>query len=272
MDYLKYLLFFIIIFFAHLINSITGFAGTVLTMPFGIMLVGYAAAKPLLNVFGLGCGLYVFLGNRKYVNWREVWKIVLIMGAGILVGIHIKNRVIQHESLMYLILGVFVILLSIPGLIGELRIKKQDQGAQTETSKSANQKEKGNTIAGTEMSRQISPLLYLLPPIAGVIHGIFVSGGPLLIGYLAKRLPDKNVFRATVSTIWVFLNGMVLIDDIRSGYWTRQECMLTMTSLPFLVGGMVVGSILYRKLSQRAFMILSYVLLLIMGLTLLLKM
>ncbi len=267
MTYIKYLLFFVIIFFTHLINSITGFAGTVLSMPFGIMLVGYPVAKPLLNVFGLGCGVYVFLGNRRYVIWREVWRIVLIMGAGILVGIHIKERVIQQQSLMYLILGIFVILLSIPGLIGQFRNpKKKGQGDANAAGTEASAKAPVTTEAA-----RVSPFLYLLPPIAGVVHGIFVSGGPLLIGYLAKRLPDKNEFRSTVSTIWIFLNGMVLVDDIRSGFWTREECLITLASVPFLVGGMCLGTYFYHKLSQRTFMILSYVLLLIMGLTLLLK-
>lgn len=267
MTYINYFLFFIIIFFTHIINSITGFAGTVLSMPFGIMLVGYPAAKPLLNVFGLGCGLYVFWGNRQYVIWREVQKIVLIMGAGILVGIRIKERVIQQQSSMYLILGVFVILLSIPGLIKQLRKHKEVKQEDT----NADGHQVSVQVVNKNDGFKMSPLLYLLPPLAGVVHGIFVSGGPLLIGYLAKKLTDKNEFRATISTIWIFLNGMVLFDDIRSGLWTKEECLITLASIPFLVGGMCIGTYFYNKLSQRTFMILSYVLLLIMGITLLLK-
>ena len=32
-----------------------------------------------------------------------------------------------------------------------------------------------------------SPALYLILILAGIVHGIFVSGGPLLISYLTKK-------------------------------------------------------------------------------------
>ena len=34
--------------------------------------------------------------------------------------------------------------------------------------------------------------LYLLLGLAGIVHGIFVSGGPLLIGYLTKRIQGQG--------------------------------------------------------------------------------
>ena len=36
----RYSLFFVVIFFANIIQAITGFAGTTLAMPFSIILVG----------------------------------------------------------------------------------------------------------------------------------------------------------------------------------------------------------------------------------------
>jgi uncharacterized membrane protein YfcA len=113
-------------------------------------------------------------------------------------------------------------------------------------------------------------LIYLLLPIAGIVHGIFVSGGPLLISYLTKKLPDKNRFRTTISTVWIFLNGMVLVDDIRSGYWNPSLVISALVAAPFLFSGLKIGSVLYKRMSQRTFMILSYLLLLIMGIKLLL--
>ena len=41
---MKELLFFVTIFLANIIQGITGFAGTILAMPFGIMLMGYDVA------------------------------------------------------------------------------------------------------------------------------------------------------------------------------------------------------------------------------------
>ena len=44
------ILYFIIILLTNMIQGITGFAGTVLAMPFCILLLGIGIAKPVLNI------------------------------------------------------------------------------------------------------------------------------------------------------------------------------------------------------------------------------
>lgn len=60
------ILFYIVIFLANIIQGITGFAGTILAMPFSIHLVGYSVAKPVLNVLGIIAGIYVVVGGYYY--------------------------------------------------------------------------------------------------------------------------------------------------------------------------------------------------------------
>lgn len=104
-----------------------------------------------------------------------------------------------------------------------------------------------------------------------MVHGIFVSGGPLLIGYLTKRIQDKVSFRATISTVWVFLNSLILFDDIRAGLWNLELLKIQLVSIPFLLAGMFIGGKLYTKMSQQLFMKITYVLLFISGVSLLVK-
>ena len=63
MDF-KDILFLLVVFVSNVIQSITGFAGTVLAMPFSIMLEGYSVAKPILNVLGI----VVSIGQTKGRN------------------------------------------------------------------------------------------------------------------------------------------------------------------------------------------------------------
>lgn len=63
---------------------------------------------------------------------------------------------------------------------------------------------------------------------------------------------------------------MVLVDDIRSGYWNLALVFSALVAAPFLFSGLKIGSMLYKRMSQRTFMIMSYVLLFVMGLKLLL--
>ena len=250
----NYIVFFLVILLANIIQGITGFAGTILAMPPSLMLVGYSVAKPVLNVLGLLSGIYVFVGHREHVSWKEVKKIVAVMAVSILLGILIKGLFEGKEQLLYKLLGIFVILLSIQGGLS-LRRKGADENAES----------RGAAQAAD------SPFSYVILVLAGIVHGIFVSGGPLLISYLTKKIKDKVSFRATISTVWIFLNTLIMLDDIRAGFWTGGLLITQLISLPFLFAGMYIGSRLYVRMSQRFFMIQTYILLFISGISLLVK-
>ena len=250
----NYIVFFLVILLTNIIQGITGFAGTILAMPPSLMLVGYSVAKPVLNVLGLLSGIYVFVDHREHVSWKEVKKIVAVMAVSILLGILIKGLFEGKEQLLYKLLGIFVILLSIQGGLS-LRRKGADENAESRSAAQAAD----------------SPFSYVILVLAGIVHGIFVSGGPLLISYLTKKIKNKVSFRATISTVWIFLNTLIMLDDIRAGFWTGGLLMTQLISLPFLFAGMYIGSRLYVRMSQRFFMILTYILLFISGISLLVK-
>lgn len=273
-----YAVFFLVILLSNIIQGITGFAGTILAMPPSLMLVGYDTAKPVLNVLGLLSGIYVFAGHRKHVCWGELKKIVAVMAAGIVGGIFLKGYFAGRERALYALLGLFVVCLSLQGLHKLWRdwLGTQEDaaaGAETAEDKAAAGAKTAEAKAAAE-GKAAGPDkagLYLLLGLAGIVHGIFVSGGPLLIGYLTKRIQDKVSFRATISTVWVVLNTIILLDDIRSGLWNPELVKIQVASIPFLLAGMAVGSRLYAKMSQRLFMLITYVLLFVSGISLLIK-
>ena len=106
---------------------------------------------------------------------------------------------------------------------------------------------------------------------AGIVHGMFVSGGPLLIGYLSNEIKEKTSFRATISTVWIILNSMILVQDICAGMWNAGRVMTQCISIPFLIAGMAAGSVLVKRMSQEIFMKLTYILLFISGILLMVK-
>ena len=64
-------LFLLVVFLSNIIQCITGFAGTVLAMPFSVMLIGLADAKAILNVLGAAASVGVLITGYKYVNKKE---------------------------------------------------------------------------------------------------------------------------------------------------------------------------------------------------------
>ena len=274
-----YAVFFLVILLSNIIQGITGFAGTILAMPPSLMLVGYDTAKPVLNVLGLLSGIYVFAGHRKHVCWGELKKIVAVMAAGIVGGIFLKGFFAGRERALYALLGLFVVCLSLQGLH---KLWRDWLGTQEDAAAGAEAAAEAKAAAGAKAAEAKAAAegkaagpdkagLYLLLGLAGIVHGIFVSGGPLLIGYLTKRIQDKVSFRATISTVWVVLNTIILLDDIRSGLWNPELVKIQVASIPFLLAGMAVGSRLYAKMSQRLFMLITYVLLCVSGLSLFIK-
>ena len=247
-------LFFVVILLCNIMHGITGFAGTILAMPFGIMLVGYDVAKPILNVLAIISGVYIFVGRYKNVSWRELAKIVVIMALGIFGGIYIRGLFVGREQILYKILGVFVIVLALQGLWKSLR--PAPAAAQA---------------LGQGSGKAAAVLADLILVAAGIVHGIFVAGGPLLTSYMTRRGMEKETFRATISTCWVFLNSLILFSDIQAGLWTPELIRLQLLSIPFLLAAMWIGSKLVARMSQDLFMKITYLLLFVSGVSLMVK-
>ena len=62
---IKEFLFIVVVFLTNVIQCVTGFAGTVLAMPFSVLLIGYDAARPILNALGLFASVYVVIKSTK---------------------------------------------------------------------------------------------------------------------------------------------------------------------------------------------------------------
>lgn len=246
---MKYAGFFLVILLSNIIQGITGFAGTILAMPPSLMLVGYDTAKPVLNVLGLLSGIYVLAENWKMVCWKEVRKIVIVMAAGIAFSMTIRGFFAGREPFLYKLLGIIVLALSVQGIYRLKAAGGRNQGRVSRGNKGA----------------------YFLLGLAGIIHGIFLSGGPLLISYLTGKMRDKSRFRTTISAVWVVLNTFILLDDIVSGWWKRSLIVVQLSAIPFLLLGMYLGSKLYVRMSQRLFMKVTYSLLFLSGIFLLIK-
>ena len=167
------------------------------------------------------------------------------MGVTVIAGLFIKKLLLSNTRLLYWILGFIVVTIALSGLVKIFR--KAPEKSLSE------------------------PVLNLLLLAAGIVHGMYVCGGPLLIVYMTKKVPEKSSFRATISTTWIFLNGLIFLSHIYSGSFTPDVVRSSFISVPFLLGGMFAGSVLYKKMSQSFFVKLTYVLLLISGISLFFK-
>ncbi len=103
---------------------------------------------------------------------------------------------------------------------------------------------------------------------AGISHGLFASGGPLLVYGLAGTRLDKARLRATLLTVWLTLNGLLTLAFLIDG---RLQPALPQIAAyaPLLLVGVWLGERLHRRFDERHFRVAIYALLLITGLLLL---
>ncbi|HJD22148.1 MAG TPA: sulfite exporter TauE/SafE family protein [Candidatus Gemmiger faecigallinarum] len=235
---MEQLLFILLVFVTNIIQSITGFAGTLLAMPLGILLIGMDQARAVLNVMGLAASAVIVVSSHRDIDRRELLRISCFMGVGILLGLGLM-QVAQPQALLT-VYGVFLVAFALVRLLSR---KSRDIHSRL--------------------------LLALVLLAAGVVHGLFISGGSLLVVYAVNVLPEKRRFRATLSGVWVILNSVMLVQHIQSGYFTPGLVLLTLVCLVPLFAAVRLGALLHQRVRQSVFLRLTYLLLLISGLLIL---
>ncbi len=226
------ILFLIVLFLANTIQTITGFAGNLLAMPPSLLLEGYETSVTVLNVFTLtACG-WIAYKNRAFIQWKILFKMLSLMLFGMGFGIFVLSK-FDLKILLY-VYGGTIILIALQNLCF---------------------KEPNFPIW----------LQYTALLLSGIFHGIFVSGGALLVVYAVKALPEKQIFRATVSPVWVVLGLLLIWRHHQSGYYTLRNIQLIGISMIPLILSIIIGNYLYNLINQQLFRKITYILVLIAG-------
>lgn len=234
---LETFIFLIIFFIANIIQVLTGFGGTLLAMPFSIKLIDIADAKAVLNLMALIACSVIAIKDRKYICFKEFIKISGLMLIGIAAGLLLEKFVAQ-QILQYFY-GAFIIIVAIFNLL----CKKQFQ---------------------LPVFLQIIIIIC-----AGIIHGMYVSGGSLLVMYATFALTDKKEFRATLSLVWVLLNSALLIIQLITCTFSSYALILSALSILPLILSYWIGNLIYKKIDQKKFIFIVNILLIISGIVLL---
>lgn len=228
----------IIVLITNFQEGITGFGCTALALPFVALLLGdVELAKHILVPIAYMLALAIVIMSRKQIVWREYWRIVLLAGIGLPIGMWISKS-LPKEGMQWLLAAVFT-LIGIHGLIRE-------------------SSRKGKQVPATGLKKT---LLSGIVPLGGVMQGAFGSGGPLVVVYATRALVDKSSFRVTLCMVWVTLNTILLTDWIRDPRYhaiNMHAMRAVLICMPFTIGGLVLGNFAHHKVNETVFRRMVY--------------
>lgn len=229
-----------IFFAATVIQTITGFAGNLLAMPGTIQLIGMVDAKiagALINIFT--CLVVALIGWRNIV-WKEFWTILILVTPGMLLGFYFFYTL--HMDFLLYIYGTVIILIAIKSFF-------------------------------TPAKPRPMPLIVtvIIMTCAGLMQGLFVSGGAFVVLYAVRVFRDKAEFRSTLSLLWTVLNLGILLQCYLANELTYENVTLSLIIVPAVLLAVYLGNILYKHVSGKAFLLMANILLVLSGLSCFLK-
>jgi uncharacterized membrane protein YfcA len=218
------------------VEATTGFGATVIALALGVHLFSLGELLPVFVPLGLFVSSWLALRGRADVDRRLLLaRILPWMGLGLAVGLVIFEFA-SHE-LLRRVFGAFVVALA------------------------------GLELARIARARESEPALS--PPAAtaallgaGVMHGMFSTGGPLLVWALGRSLPSKRAFRATLSCVWLVLGTTLTVAYAMNDRLDGQTLRATAALLPVLGVALAAGEWAHQRLDERRFRVLVYALLL----------
>jgi len=245
------LIVILIVFLTRFLESALGFGGTVVALPVLIILTPTLNIHTLVPVLALGsivgsAGI-VALGYKDIVK-AEYFRILSWAAIGLPVGFVTSAH--APEDVLRAILGTFIVIVAVANVF-----KRQNAP---------------NDQQETE-SLLVRIYLHMTLIAGGIIHGIFATGGPLLVIYGARALRTKGLFRVTLVLVWLSLNiilatGWILNKQIPSAAWP-----LVAVTIPFIIVAIIVGNVCHHRLPEATFRKAVYFVLLVVGVLLLSK-
>ena len=159
------------IFIAFGIEAITGFGSIVIALSLGALLLPIDAMLPVLVPLNICMTSYLAIRHRQHIHWPTLLKMILpLMVGGTLLGYLLRPAL--GDNTLQILFGALVIWFAA--------------------------RELWRSIRGLKVSQHGSGWTRSWMLVAGITHGLFASGGPLLVYALTGTQLSKSAFRAPV--------------------------------------------------------------------------
>lgn len=214
---LRSLLIALIAFVGTFTQGTIGFGQAIVMMLWMPSLFPYGTAIAIVQALGIFNSLSIAITMRRYIRWKTVLPLV---ATTLLFGLALTHLSLGWDTgFLKLLLGVFLIILSVYFLIFSKRIK---------------------------LKPTVSSALFM-GVLAGTGNGLFGIGGPQAVMYLMPAIQVKEAYLATTQAYFSITTGANLLLRIAEGLIGKEY----LVDLGFGFLGAVAGTLLAAKAFKK---------------------
>ena len=214
----------LIIFFAFLVRSLTGFGSALISVPLLALLFDLKFVVPLESV--LEVGFTVLLAPKVYGKMHKATILPMVVGAvlGTLAGTYFLQAL--GDVILKKALGVFTLLFG----VHFFRASRE------------------------ERARDLSPNWGMLAGAGGgILGGLFGTSGPPFVAYLTYKLREKDVLRASLIGLFAVDYSWRTTVFALSGLLTVDLLTFALYVSPVLILGTYLGHRIHLRVPEGLF-------------------
>lgn len=231
------------IFLAWTIEAMSGFGSIVIALSLGALLLPIDSMLPVLVLLNVITSSWLVWQHHRHIDHDLLWRRIL---PGMLLGT--VAGALLRDAVPGTALKIGFALLILWFALRELWLLRR------------------HPVRAAHGAWQTQGLVTG----AGITHGLFASGGPLLVYALAGRGLDKARFRASMVMVWLLMNGVLAGIFLVQGRLAAHALQIA-AYIPVVVAALVLGSYLHHRLDEARFRVMVFWLLLLVGAALLLS-
>lgn len=225
------------ILLAYTIEAVTGFGSIVIALSLGALLLPIADLLPVLVPLNILMSGYLSIRHRSHIHWPTLLRLILpMMTLGTVLGYLLRPTL--GNTTLHSLFGLLLMAFSARQLWLMCRTPEIKPYKQL--------KQRALTLA------------------AGITHGLYASGGPLLVYALASSSLRKTQLRATLIAVWFSLNSLLTLIFLLDGSLLPALPRLT-AYIPIIIIGVMVGEWMHHRINELRFRQLVFILLGIVG-------
>lgn len=206
---------------AYAVYGLSGFGANMVAVPVLAHLLSLRMVVPMLVLFDLITGVVLLRRQHPHVAWREVLRLAPWLVIGMVAGVTLLAQV--SERILLVGLGGFVLAFSLWSLLRRVDARPIATG-------------------------------WAVPAglVGGTVTALYGTGGPIYTIYLARRLPDKSVLRATIAGLIMGNSVVRLALFAGTGFYHQSGLLSTaLLLLPCALLGQHLGARLHHRLSKK---------------------